>query len=326
MIGTIPAKINITSLNQVGLIVRDIEKTVKDYWNILGIGPHIIVTVEPVEGYSMNYKGKPAKYKFKASFCRVGSLELELVQSLEGDTIYDDYLREHGEGAHHLQSLAESVAGIDAQIEILSESGFPLLMGGHFGSEVGFAYTDTYSALKTIWETVKMPDNPSGAPTIYPPDPSEVSPAKVNVKTISRIGLVVRDLEKVTFNYQNILGIGPWDIIELRSPDLHDVKYHGKMANPKWKIASANAGHVQLELIQPLSGENIYSDFLRAQEGGIHHIQFLVDDIDETNRIMEAEGFPVLMGGKVLDGGFAFYDTSGPLKVIWEAFQPPKTG
>jgi hypothetical protein len=319
-----PASINITELNQIGLIVKDIEKTVRDYWNILGIGPHIIVTVEPVEGYTMNYRGKPGKYKFKASFCRVGSFELEMVQSLEGRTIYEDYLMEHGEGAHHLQSLVNSVADIDKHVEILSGRGFLPLMSGHFGSEVGFAYTDTSSALKTIWETVKMPDNPSGVPIIYPPNPSEVSPAKVKVNAISRIGLVVQDLKGVTENYRSVLGIGHWDISELRSPVLHDVTYHGKTVNSEWKVASTNAGPVQLELIQPISGENIYSDFMSKHGEGIHHIQFLVDDIDETNRIMETEGFPVLMGGRILDGGFAYYDTSGPLKVIWEAYQPPK--
>jgi catechol 2,3-dioxygenase-like lactoylglutathione lyase family enzyme len=317
--------IEITGLNQVGLIVRDIEKTVKDYWKILGIGPHIIVTVEPVEGYEMNYRGKPAGYKFKASFCRVGSVELELLQSIEGQTVYDDYLSEHGEGANHLQSLSKSVEEVDRQIEIMSGNGFSPLMGGRHGNDVSFVYIDTLSALKTVWESVKMPDNPSGVPTIYPSNPSEVSPAKIKVKAISRIGIVVKNLEEVADNYRNILGIGPWDISELGSPVLHDVKYHGRLVYPEWKIGLAGAGPVRLELIQPVSGENIYSDFMSRHGEGIHHIQFLVDDIDETSRIMEAEGFPVLMGGGCLDGGFAYYDTSGPLKVIWEAVQLPRT-
>jgi catechol 2,3-dioxygenase-like lactoylglutathione lyase family enzyme len=319
-----PSILEITGLNQVGLIVRDIEKTVKDYWNILGIGPHVIVTVEPVEGYDMNYRGKPAGYKFKASFCRVGSVELELLQSIEGQTIYDDYLREHGEGANHLQSLSKSVEEVDRQIEIMSRNGFPTLMGGRYGNDVSFVYIDTFSVLKTIWESVKMPDNPSGVPEIYPSNPSEASPAKIKVNAISRIGIVVGNLEKVMENYRDIMGIGPWDVMELGSPVLHDVTCRGKAVNPRWKVGSAKSGPVRLELIQPVSGENIYSDFMNEHGEGIHHIQFLVDDIHKTNRIMEAEGFPVLMGGGLLDGGFAYYDTSGPLKVIWQAVQPPK--
>jgi len=314
----------ITSLNQVGIMVRDIEQTVKDYWNILGIGPHVIVTVEPVEGYEMTYRGKPAGYKFKASFCMVGSVELELVQSVEGQTIYEDYLNEHGEGANHIQSLVKSVEELDEKVGIMTSKGFPSLMSGRYGSEVGFVYVDTVSALKTIWEVVKMPDNPAGVPVIYPSDASMTSPAKVKVQAISRVGLVVRNLEIVIEKYREILGIGPWGIHEFSWPALHDVTYRGKAVNPRWRTGFVKAGNMELELIQPVSGENIYSDFLDEHGEGIHHIQFIVDDIEKTNRIMESEGFSVLMGGGILNGGFAYYDTKGPLKVIWEAVQPPK--
>jgi catechol 2,3-dioxygenase-like lactoylglutathione lyase family enzyme len=324
MTRTRPSIIEIAGFNQVGLIVRDIEKTVKDYWDIFGIGPHVIVTVEPVEGYCMTYRGGPARYKFKASFCRVGPVELELIQALDGKTIYEDYLRDHGEGANHLQSLAENVEEVDRQIEIMSGNGFPSLMGGRYDKDVSFVYIDTVSALKTIWESVKMPDNPSGVPEIYPSNPSEASPAKIKVKAISRIGIVVKNLKKVMESYRDIMGIGPWDVLEVGSPELHDVTCRGRSVNPGWKVGSANAGPIQLELIQPVSGENIFSDFMDDHGEGIHHIQFLVNDIKETNRIMESEGFPVLMGGGFLDGGFAYYDTSGPLKVIWEAVQLPK--
>ena len=177
-----------------------------------------------------------------------------------------------------------------------------------------------------------MPDEPYGGPTaIYPPSESAVSPAKIKVKAITKIGIVVKSLEEVMGNYWNILGIGPWDMLEFKPPALHDVTYHGKPVNPTWRVALVNlkspiknAGQVQLELLQPVSGDNLYSDFICEHGEGIHHLRFLVDDIKETNRIMEAEGFPVLMGGGFLDGGFAYYDTVGPLKIIWEAFQPPK--
>ena len=40
---------------------------------------------------------------------------------------------------------------------------------------------------------------------------------------------------------------------------------------------------------------------------------------------MEEEGFALIQNGRALyDDYFTYYDTSGPLKVIWEAWQPPK--
>jgi methylmalonyl-CoA/ethylmalonyl-CoA epimerase len=258
-----PAKIKITPLHQVGLIVKDVDETVKNYWNIFGIGPHVIHTIDPIPGYIMTYRGKPAKYKFKASFCQVGPVELEFLQSLAGPTIYSDYLVQHGEGANHLQYLLGSVEEIDKHVKIMARNGFPVLMGGHFESIVGYAYFDTVSTLKTIWETVKLPEGPFGnPPATYPASNSEISPAKIKVEAITNIGIVVENMEDVMANYQNIMGISPWDIVEHASPLLHNVIYHGKAIDSSWKTATTNTGHVKLELLQPISGNNIFSDFI----------------------------------------------------------------
>ena len=316
-----PVKANIKGLNQVGIIVRDIEKTVSDYWNILGIGPHVIVTVEPTGNYAMTYMGKPAKFKFRASFAQAGQVELELIQSIEGYTIYSDYLNEHGEGAHHIRSVPDSMPAMDRNVEAMSSNGFPLLMGGHDGNEVGFAYIDTTKALKTIWEAVKMPDSPPNVPAvIYPPDQQEVSPARIKVQAISRIGIVVKDVEKVAADYRDIMGIGNWKISDM---DSSSILYKGETVKTAWKSARAIAGPMQLELIQPLRGDNIFNDFIHKHGEGIHHIQFIVNDIEETEDIMSIEGFPVLMKGESADGSFAFFDTTDPLKIIWEAVQLP---
>jgi catechol 2,3-dioxygenase-like lactoylglutathione lyase family enzyme len=318
------SKATIKGLNQVGIIVRDIEKTVKDYWNILGIGPHIIVTVEPTGSYDMTYMGKPAKFKFRASFAQAGQTELELIQSLEGPTIYADYLRTHGEGANHIRSIPDSMEAMDKNAEIMSRNGFPVIMDGHDGTEVGFAYIDTVKALKTIWEAVKMPGGPPNVPvTIYPANEKEVSPAKIKVKAISRVGIAVKDLDYVAAHYEKLLGIGKWDISEPVSSTNHSIMYRGKSVKTDWKAARAGAGQMQLELIQPGPGDNIFTDFIDKQGEGIHHLQFLVDDIKETKDIMKKQGFTVLMEGESSDGSFAFFDTTGPLKIIWEAVQIP---
>lgn len=85
------------------------------------------------------------------------------------------------------------------------------------------------------------------------------------------------------------------------------------------------AGEVQLEPTESISGENTCSDFLAEHGEGLNHLQFVVDDIAETSRIINKEGFPTLMAGGFLDGGFTFYDTVNTLKCIWVAYQLPKT-
>jgi len=34
-----PAKVKVGDITQVDLVVKDVQKTVENYWNILGIGP-----------------------------------------------------------------------------------------------------------------------------------------------------------------------------------------------------------------------------------------------------------------------------------------------
>jgi catechol 2,3-dioxygenase-like lactoylglutathione lyase family enzyme len=325
MAQTSPAEIKIPSLHQIGIVVKDLDKTVKDYWEILGIGPWTILGMKPPAVYDRAYHGKPASFEIKAAFAQVGDVELELMQTMAGHTAYDDFSAQHGEGANHLQYLVDSAEIIDKHAEIMAKKGFPSLMSGRFGNNGGFNYLDTVNALGTIWEPVKMADEFSGDTTIYPANKAEVSPAKIKIKALTQIALVVKDLEKSMANYWNILGVGPWDICEGVPPTFHDLAYHGKPGSYTMRIAFARPGPVELELIQPLSGDNVFSDFLERHGEGLHHVQFLVDDIDKTTEIMTKEGFPTLMGGGFSDGAFAYYDTVKPLKIIWEAVQLPKT-
>jgi hypothetical protein len=42
------------------------------------------------------------KHSFRAAMTMLGSLMVELLQPVEGEGVYRDFLNEHGEGLHHL--------------------------------------------------------------------------------------------------------------------------------------------------------------------------------------------------------------------------------
>ena len=50
----------------------------------------------------MTYHGRSVKHRFRAAVTMAGLTQLELVEPLEGDTVYGDFLKEHGEGVHHV--------------------------------------------------------------------------------------------------------------------------------------------------------------------------------------------------------------------------------
>ncbi len=146
-----------------------------------------------------------------------------------------------------------------------------------------------------------------------------ISPAKVKVAGINQVALVVKDLQKVMENYWNILGIGPWDVYSWEAPLTYDCKYHGRPAWAREKIAITRVGGVELELCQPIDGDSIYQDFLMAHGEGLHHLNFLVDNVDETTEILTKEGFTNLQSGRFGDTGAFSYIDIKPLRTIWEA-------
>ena len=152
----------------------------------------------------------------------------------------------------------------------------------------------------------------------------QVSPAKVKVPHIHQVALVVKDLQKTMENYWNIFGIGPWDFIEIRPPALSNLTYHGKPGQCTMKFGLAMVGEMQLEPVEPVSGNSIYSDFLAENGEGLHHLMLGMDNVDELAQRM-SENFPILQSGHINDGVFTYYDTVDALKTIWEVWQPGKT-
>ncbi len=150
---------------------------------------------------------------------------------------------------------------------------------------------------------------------------AKISPAKVKVTGINQVAIVVKDLQKVMENYWNILGIGPWEVFDWEAPLVYDRKYHSKTVWARDKIALAQVGAVQLELCQPVEGDSIYRDFLMEHGEGLHHLNFLVDDVDEAAEILAKEGFPSLQSGHFgtsEDKGGFNYIYIKPLHTIWE--------
>ena len=78
-----------------------------------------------------------------------------------------------------------------------------------------------------------------------------------------------------------------------------------------------------VEFISPIEGDSIYRDFLNRNGEGIHHIAFMVDDIDAETVKLVARDIPVITSVKRPNGrGFAYFDFGdclieliGPVKV-----------
>ena len=145
---------------------------------------------------------------------------------------------------------------------------------------------------------------------------------KLVLKEINQVCVVVKDLQKSMEYYWSTFGIGPFIIYTYEPPFVTDMEIRGKPKDYRMKIAFAQMGAIQLELIQPL-GESIYTEFLNEKGEGIHHIGCYVDDLNEAVTILEKQGISVLQSGKRPGGGYAYMDTEETLGAIFELIRRP---
>ena len=313
--------IKVPSIHQVGIVVRDLETTALDYYQLLGIGPWAIYTLLTPDIYNMTYRGNPAHFGIRIAFAQIGSFELELMTTIKGRTDYDDYLEKHGEGANHVQYLVDDTDIMDSHVKLLTENGFPALVYARVGDNGGFAYMDTTRALGTVWEPVKMQDQFDGPVRSFPSIHSITNSPIVQIKEVSMIGIVIENLSSAINNYIKILGIAPWQVEPLSTTVVQNYKYRGTLADLANKIGRASCGDIDIELVEPIAGASSFCDFTTVHGQGIHHLEFMVEDIGVTTDLMRKNNIETIMSGQDARGCFAYYDTEDPLKIIWKAVQ-----
>jgi len=155
-------------------------------------------------------------------------------------------------------------------------------------------------------------------------EPTRVTREGCEFKRPVQIGIVVEDLDRATRSLTEFFGIGPFRFIEW--PNRPDSKYYfrGKEEQIKIRQAFTQVGPLELELIQPLEGEkNAYFEFLQQKGGGIHHILFEVDNMDDAVRNLAANQVKVLQAGTGIRPGtrWALLDTQALIGFLLEMRQ-----
>jgi catechol 2,3-dioxygenase-like lactoylglutathione lyase family enzyme len=157
-------------VDQIALVVRNLDAAVREYWERLDIGPWTIVTFGPDTVRELYYRGRPAAMRMRAAFAMTDNVQLEIIESLEGPNIYEEFLAAHGEGVHHLgirvPDLRAAVAEMEARGYVVIQAGY----GTGTSGEGGFAYFETDGPLGTLLEFIEIPRQRTASATLYPPE------------------------------------------------------------------------------------------------------------------------------------------------------------
>ena len=125
---------------------------------------------------------------------------------------------------------------------------------------------------------------------------------------IYQLGYVVADVEKAARHYESAFGIGPF-VGPVVVP-MKKAVFMGRTVSTKITTVFAKSGDIQLEFIQPLDGDNPYTEFLARKGEGIHHLGFKVDDIEQAKAEFAKKGMEPFFSGDLVVMKFAYYDTA----------------
>lgn len=127
---------------------------------------------------------------------------------------------------------------------------------------------------------------------------------------IMQTAWVIADIDATEKFFTKHFGVKSW----VRLTDVHfppeTCTYRGEPADFTIHVSLAYLGEMQLELIQPVRGESIYAEHLRAHGGGLHHVCMVPADFEAALAAAEANGVAIAQRGSMADGAmhFAYVD------------------
>jgi methylmalonyl-CoA/ethylmalonyl-CoA epimerase len=155
---------------QVAIVAKDIDEGLSHLVD-LGIGPFMVFEVGPHNSVDLTYDGKPADYSMILAFATHGNMMWEVIQPLEGTTIYSDFLDGGHQGLHHVAISGTGVSYEERAAE-LERRGYRYLMGGRaFGGDVPFGYFGSPDPTAPIVEIFDFPEGFAPTPDRWFPAP-----------------------------------------------------------------------------------------------------------------------------------------------------------
>lgn len=156
LLDVLPEALAHRRIDQVAFLVEDLDEAIARWSPIYGADDWLVYTYRSATVPELRYRGEPARFGMRLALAGAAP-QIELIQPLEGPSIYHDWIRHHGYGVHHLGFFVPSVpeaidafarVGIDC---IQSGSGYGLDGDG------GFAYFDVEETHQLVLEAIEQP-------------------------------------------------------------------------------------------------------------------------------------------------------------------------
>jgi methylmalonyl-CoA/ethylmalonyl-CoA epimerase len=139
---------------QVGVVVRNLNEAIDYYSKMFGLGPFQTIDFAPAHHW---VKGKPTPIRLKIGMCPWGSIQLELIEPVEGDAPHKWFLEGKGEGLQHLGFIVDNY---DQWLDYLGKNQIHVLMNAETDVEgmghVRAAYMQSDKTGGVLFELIEV--------------------------------------------------------------------------------------------------------------------------------------------------------------------------
>jgi methylmalonyl-CoA/ethylmalonyl-CoA epimerase len=141
---------------QVGILVENLETALRSYTSLWGIAPWRLWTSNRRVVPSLEYRGRAGTFSMRIALSATEP-QLELIEPLEGPSLYHEWT-DHGRyGLHHLAVRVPALLPACGELE---DTGFEVLQRGRgygIGGDGGFTYFDMRAELGLYLELIEAP-------------------------------------------------------------------------------------------------------------------------------------------------------------------------
>ena len=144
---------------------------------------------------------------------------------------------------------------------------------------------------------------------------------------IAQVSIIVDDIFAYIKRYNDEYGIGPWVVLKFTPENTTEMLINDNPEDFEMYLGLCDSLNIQLELIQPISKNTTYSEYLEKHGPGIHH--FCMDSTEGYASIIEKlkeRGHSEKILGGLDSGGmeFCYIDLTEDLGFIAELCNPPE--
>ena len=140
-------------------------------------------------------------------------------------------------------------------------------------------------------------------------------------RTVFQNAWVVPDINAAMKKWTDEMKVGPFFVAE-HGANLTDITYRGAPSELSMKVALAQAGGVQIELIEPTTNKPCaYRDTVAEGRSGFHHMCVWTHDIDADTEYFAKLGYEAANLGTANGSRFGYFDTTPLMNCMLEVLE-----